>query len=52
MRISEKDRQRATAAVAAVRRGDEGAYNAEVNASIRDGGFLRLMRGIAEMATD
>lgn len=52
MRISEHDRQRALTAVAAVRRGDDRAYNAEVNASIRDGGFLRFAYALAELAKD
>lgn len=50
MKIAEKDRQRATAAVAAVKRGDDSAYTSEVNASVRDGGILRFTYALAELA--
>lgn len=49
MRISETDRQRAVTAVHAVKRGDLKAYNDEVNASIRDGGWLRFAYALAEL---
>ncbi|MCZ4077819.1 hypothetical protein O1W68_07700 [Rhodococcus sp. H36-A4] len=50
MRISEKDRQRATAAITAVKRGDNKAFNAELNTVIKDGGIIRFTYALAELA--
>ncbi|WP_179277603.1 hypothetical protein [Rhodococcus sp. 14-2496-1d] len=49
MRISDTDRQRATAAVNAVKRGDTTGFHKEIDNSIQDGAFLRFAYALAEL---
>ncbi|MDV8055073.1 MULTISPECIES: hypothetical protein [unclassified Rhodococcus (in: high G+C Gram-positive bacteria)] len=49
MRISDTDRQRATTAVHAVKRGDTAGFNSEMDDAIRDGGWMRFAYALAEL---